>query len=847
MVNKCNIVNCTGNYDDSRKCRIFKLPNDKNEQQKWIQILPPREDFVIVPSKFFICEKHWPKDTPMKIVPGGHTRPTLPPSIFNVPDSCLPTPKPEPRKPQKEDVQLQYFLKHDKIPSFDEFLPDKQKEMKELKKKYGNILTSRSDDKFVCIFMTKNYSESAATIIVHNTATLCSPLILEAFKDGISVPLSKILNPNNGLSYYSQFFEAVNSVLNFDPAFDNVVAKIVTLLEKVQSCESFDEKKGKKVKFLTRQLQLLFKKEYTTSDYCFAIEAFPRCSYDILREYLVLPSKRKLQSIVSSTCVDQVLVKIFQKVKNDQQKICFLIVDEVKIRPTVAYSGGVLSGMSKNDPNTKASAMLGVMLKCLHGGPSVMISITPVHGLTSAYQFDVVKENAVAVEKSGGVVLGSITDNHKVNQHYCKLFELKPKSVFEAVHPLDSDRSWFLLFDPVHMLKCIRNNWLSDKGMKLTLDGTVVGSFDDVRDLYAAEKDNILKTTTLTRSSVYPSRLQLQNVQHVLRVFNDKVVAALQLRGACATANFIQQVLTWWNVVNVSAQGQDIRMRDPNCCVQDKNSTSLQTYLNIFEGAKSGFGKNRIESLTHDTKKALVQTTAGQMAVCKHLYSKGFKYVLLRELQSDRVEGEFSVYRQSTGGNAFMVAGNVLCSFKNRLTRFAASFLQSLDVEPVNSNSGSHICNGIVYEDAAAIEACVSDVTLTQMEEYSSAYVAGWLEKKCDDLCFSDDEPLISDTPLDFITQVSKGFLTTPHVCTFELVRTGLRFMNMAKHQACCRNKLVNILLTISNFHDYGLSSKHLLRRLANVLMHGLQKLEQDHQKNSNLYQTSVKRARLAE
>ena len=60
--------------------------------------------------------------------------------------------------------------------------------------------------------------------------------------------------------------------------------------------------------------------------------------------------------------------------------------------------------MSRNDPNTKATAMLGVMLKCLHGGPSVIISITPVHKLTSSYKFDIVKENAISVEMSYGIV-----------------------------------------------------------------------------------------------------------------------------------------------------------------------------------------------------------------------------------------------------------------------------------------------------------------------------------------------------------------------------------------------------------------------------------------------------------
>ena len=78
--------------------------------------------------------------------------------------------------------------------------------------------------------------------------------------------------------------------------------------------------------------------------------------------------------------------------------------------------------MAKNK-EAKSTSMLGVMMKCLHGGPSLIISITPVHNLDSAFQYSVVKKDAAVIEKSGRSVLGSITDNHKLNQHYCKLFE----------------------------------------------------------------------------------------------------------------------------------------------------------------------------------------------------------------------------------------------------------------------------------------------------------------------------------------------------------------------------------------------------------------------------------------
>ena len=841
MPNKCGVVNCTGNYTGN-KCRVFRLPKDQCERQKWLDVLPPRENFVINPRTFFICEKHWEADPPLVKLPGGSTRPAIPPSVFNVPSSCLPTPKPAPRPAKKEDQQLEYFLQKDTISSFETFNPEK-----ELKKLYGNVIVSRSEDRLVCLFMSENYTECRVSVTVERKPTLCSPLTLCAFKDGLSVPLGKILNPNNGLGSNSQFLEAVRVAVNFDPPLEQVLNKLVGVLQECSNNCS-DNKKERKLTFLSRQLELLCQKNFSMQDYCFAVESFPKCSYEQLRDYLVLPSKRKLQCIVANVNKEEVLKKTFQNMQKPQQRNVFLLVDEVQIRPTVAFSGGILSGMAQNNPDSRATHMLAVMSKSLHKGPSLMISITPVHKLKADFQKVVVTEAAAVVERSGGRVVGSITDNHKVNQHYCKLFEHPGGCSAIATHPLDNRRVWFLLFDTVHLLKCIRNNWISEKCQRLSLDSNTTASFADVKRLYDEEKDSILKTTRLTQAAVNPSRLQLQNVQHVLRVFNDKVVAALTLRGCLETANFVQTILHWWNIVNVSGKGQDQRMNDPNRCVQYPETTNLQTYLAIFKNAPSGQGARRIQCLTHDTKKALVQTMEGLVAVCHHLHRNAdFEYVLLREIQSDRLEGEFSVYRQSTGGNSFMTSGDVFAACKQRLARYAASYLQSLEVQP---EPKQHTCmeDAITLEDAASIETCITTVTLTVNEESCAAYVAGWLEMKCvRELAFSEEEPLLTSDAKDFIDTVSRGSLTTPHLATFDLVRGGLCFVKKVRHRACCRRRLVEILSTMAKFTDINIDCPKLFRHLANVLLNGIHNLEKDHQKNAVLLQTSVKKARLAD
>ncbi|KAF2344918.1 hypothetical protein FHG87_024326 [Trinorchestia longiramus] len=125
-----------------------------------------------------------------------------------------------------------------------------------------------------------------------------------------------------------------------------------------QPMSNVDTEKEKKLVFLTRQLELLSQKQFSMNDYCFALQSYPKYNYEQLRDFLVLPCKRKLQYITSSIDKDQVLRKTFDNVLTLKQKNVFLLVDEVQIRPTVSFSGGLLSGMAENNRDCKATSIL---------------------------------------------------------------------------------------------------------------------------------------------------------------------------------------------------------------------------------------------------------------------------------------------------------------------------------------------------------------------------------------------------------------------------------------------------------------------------------------------------------
>ena len=64
------------------------------------------------------------------------------------------------------------------------------------------------------------------------------------------------------------------------------------------------------------------------NDYCFALASYRKCSYKQLRDFLVLPNKRKLQYITSSVDKDQVFH--FHILEEDQQKNAPLLQTSVK-------------------------------------------------------------------------------------------------------------------------------------------------------------------------------------------------------------------------------------------------------------------------------------------------------------------------------------------------------------------------------------------------------------------------------------------------------------------------------------------------------------------------------------
>ena len=148
---------------------------------------------------------------------------------------------------------------------------------------------------------------------------------------------------------------------------------------------------------------------------------------------------------------------IFSNIEENQRN-CILSVDEVYVMSLLLYHNGSLFGKTENDPELLANTVLGIMVKCLKGGPSFLCKMIPVCHLDASFLFEQYamlliqssqKFNSI---KSKGKVISVICNGNRTNQAFFNLFERVEEK------PWLTKCGIFLLFNYVHLLKNIRNN-----------------------------------------------------------------------------------------------------------------------------------------------------------------------------------------------------------------------------------------------------------------------------------------------------------------------------------------------------------------------------------------------------
>ena len=151
--------------------------------------------------------------------------------------------------------------------------------------------------------------------------------------------------------------------------------------------------------------------------------ATSRTLYHKLRIDYQLPSVQTLTKITSKVAkLDETAFgrSVFNAVKDEKQRMCVVLQDEVYVKKMLLYHGGQIFGKSVDDPNSLAKTVLGIMVNCLFGGPTFISKLLPVSKLNSTFLFEQMQLSIDCIKEAGGQVKAVVCDGNKNNQAYFK-------------------------------------------------------------------------------------------------------------------------------------------------------------------------------------------------------------------------------------------------------------------------------------------------------------------------------------------------------------------------------------------------------------------------------------------
>ena len=228
--------------------------------------------------------------------------------------------------------------------------------------------------------------------------------------------------------------------------------------------------------------------------------------------------------------------------------------------------------------------------------------MVPVTKLDAKFLFDQVNDTLKLIRQVEGNPVAVICDGNRTNQAFFKLFKTVEGKPWLTVDGM------FLLFDFVHLVKNIRNNWLTEQSGELNFkdkDQSFTAKGEDLLSLYNLEKEGktpeesgVHGLSKLNEPAVKPKPTERQRVNTCLRVFCEETQAALcshpgmKTRDVHGTALFVKKDVDMWKILKVKTTGIGIRHNNPlEAVIKSPDDPRLNYLLEMGEMSKEKYGE----------------------------------------------------------------------------------------------------------------------------------------------------------------------------------------------------------------------------------------------------------------
>lgn len=313
--------------------------------------------------------------------------------------------------------------------------------------------------------------------------------------------------------------------------------------------------------FIESQIRSQSKKpqgrRFTLDDKIFALSLFKQSgkAYRLLQKVFALPCKSTLMSLLQKIPFEaginkkifQHLKKTVNKIKNPLDKYCTVIFDEISLSAGLQYvphQDRVIGFEDLGNNKTKslfADKALTFMVRGIRRKFKQPVAFVFTNSSMKTPDLLVaIKEVIRAVQSTGLMVAALICDQASTNVAAINKLKMETKEMYSR---LGKDKKPFgfeignqeivPLFDPPHLLKCMRNNLItknlifSDRGIQH------VAKWEHLTQLYELDKtesnigDRI--NPKLTDAHIYVDKMKKMKVLHAAQVFSQRVGSIMKL------------------------------------------------------------------------------------------------------------------------------------------------------------------------------------------------------------------------------------------------------------------------------------------------------------------------------
>lgn len=357
-------------------------------------------------------------------------------------------------------------------------------------------------------------------------------------------------------------------------------------------------------------------------------------------------------------------------------------------------------------------------------------------------------------------------------------------------NPSKTGKTIFLSYDFVHVMKNIRNNWFNLKNLDKTFvypdfeTGLIkYAKLSDVRKIYEAEKNSIIKKAyKLNFKTLFPNSFERQKVSLVDNLFHDTTIAALKDFGFNDTADFLQLIRNWWDIVNNTSVIKGIvRRNEFSKPISNEDDDYRVKFLEKFVvWINKWHDLDSNGHLTNDTYKAFVQSTSTLLDVIRYSFTNyDIEYFLPGKFTTEKLEKRFGNYRLLNGCNYNVSLDAVLNAEKKirvkRIFKCNRSTFSLNDIKKNFSLEMNESCSFTFDEDTLNIdkfnEIFNSNYLIEcSVDESASIYIAGYgshsASRKLDcNICLSlVVEEKGSSVDSEYFDSLQRGGLSIPTI-----------------------------------------------------------------------------------